>query len=63
MNTFHPTRRTLLAAGGAALLGPLCSAAAEKPPQFMQFSWIAVRPSSEKRLTISRRRRKRSASF
>ena len=35
----------------------------EKPPQFMQFSCAAVRPASAKRVTISRRRRKRSASF
>lgn len=32
MNTFHPARRALLAAGGASLLGPLCSPDAQAQP-------------------------------
>jgi len=47
MNTFHPTRRTLLAAGGAALLGPLCSAAVHAQPAWPAgklITWVVPYP-------------------
>nr|WP_216294342.1 tripartite tricarboxylate transporter substrate binding protein [Delftia acidovorans]MCA1069122.1 hypothetical protein [Delftia acidovorans] len=47
MNTFHSTRRALLAAGGAALLGPLCSAAAHAQsawPAGKLITWVVPYP-------------------
>ena len=47
MNTFHPTRRPLLAAGGAALLGPLCTAAVHAQPAWPAgklITWVVPYP-------------------
>ena len=47
MNTFHPARRALLAAGGAALLGPLCSPAAQAQPAWPAgklITWVVPYP-------------------